>query len=111
LSKQGAPHVPIMVGEAIEYFKDRPLKVFFEGTVGAGGHAKAFLEAHPEIELYLACDRDPEALEIAKKTLEPWKDKVRFVQGNFSDLERYLDEAGVKTVDGFFLTWECRQCN
>ena len=32
-----------------------------------GGHAKAILEAHPEIKRYIGCDKDPEALEIAER--------------------------------------------
>jgi 16S rRNA (cytosine1402-N4)-methyltransferase len=86
------PHLPVMLSE-----------VFFEGTVGAGGHASAILEAHPEIETYIACDRDPDAIEIAKKSLSPWKDKVKFVQGNFADLDEHLQKFKVNQIDGFFL--------
>ncbi len=42
-------HISVMVEPFLEYFKDRELKVFFDGTVGAGGHARAILEAHPEM--------------------------------------------------------------
>ena len=100
-----------MVAEFLKYFEPVNLKVFFEGTVGAGGHAEAILEAHPEIETYLACDRDPEALELAKARLKPWKDKVEFVRGNFGDLDQILHKRGIKQVNGFFLTLGCRLCN
>jgi 16S rRNA (cytosine1402-N4)-methyltransferase len=97
-------HVSVMLEECLKFFSAVELKVFFEGTVGAGGHAKAILEAHPEIELYIGCDRDPEALKIAKSHLEPWKDKVELVKGNFADLDEILEERKIKQVDGFFLT-------
>ena len=96
-------HVSVMLKEALELFKDCKLRTFYEGTVGAGGHAKAFLEQHPEIKHYFACDADPEALKLAKKTLEPWKKKVEFVHGNFSELDSQLKEYGIREVDGFFL--------
>lgn len=108
LSKK--PHTPVMLAETLDFFKNQTMKSFFEGTVGAGGHAKAILEAHPEIERYFACDRDLSALEIAKETLKPWKGKVEFIHGNFSDLDRYLKERGVQEVDGFFLIWGSRRC-
>lgn len=93
-----------MLEECLHYFEDLSIKVFFDGTVGAGGHAKALLEAHPEIEMYIGCDRDESALKIAQETLKPWQDKVVFVQGNFAELDHYLQELDVSEVDGFFLT-------
>lgn len=97
-------HASVMVAEFLKFFEGTDLKVFFEGTVGAGGHAEAILESHPEIETYLACDRDPEALELAETRLKPWKDKVEFVRGNFGDLDQILQKRGIKQVNGFFLT-------
>ncbi len=97
-------HISVLEHEAIELFSDLQIGVFFEGTVGAGGHAKAILEAHPEIKRYIGCDLDPQALEIAKETLKPWKDKVELIHGNFANLDLYLKERKIKTVDGFFLT-------
>jgi 16S rRNA (cytosine1402-N4)-methyltransferase len=97
-------HSSVMVTECLKFFEGINLKVFFEGTVGAGGHAKAILEAHPEIEKYLACDRDPEALELAAEKLKTWKNKVEFVRGNFADLDMILQQRGIHEVNGFFLT-------
>lgn len=105
------PHVPIMVDEMLHYFGGSSLKVFFEGTVGAGGHAHALLEAHPEIERYIGCDKDPEAIEIAKKRLAPWASKVEFVHADFAELDSILEGLGIQCVDGFFLTSECHLCN
>ncbi len=42
-----APHRSIMVDEVISHLKDVKIGIFFDGTLGAGGHAKAILEAHP----------------------------------------------------------------
>lgn len=98
-----SPHQPIMVEEVLKAFREVALKVFYDGTLGAGGHAAEILKAHPEIERYIGCDRDPEALEIAQKRLFSWGKKVEFVQGNFAHLDKHLVERGVKQVDGFFL--------
>ncbi len=105
------PHVSVLKEEFLETYADQNIEVFFDGTLGAGGHAEALLEAHPEIKTYVGCDQDPSALEIAKKRLEPWKDKVKFVHANFSELGEILEELEIEAVDGFFLTWECHLCS
>lgn len=96
-------HVPVLLAAVLKTFEDVQLKVFFEGTVGAGGHAKAILEAHPEIERYLACDRDPAAHELAAAHLAPWGKKVEWIRGPYADLKEYLDEKKIGNIDGFFI--------
>ena len=104
-------HVSVMVAECLKGFEGSLLTTFFEGTVGAGGHAEAILKAHPEIERYIGCDQDPEALQIAQSRLMPWKNKVELVRGNFIDLDTILSERGIQEVNGFLLTLGCRLCN
>lgn len=104
-------HIPVMIEESLEIFKDQKLTTFFDGTLGAAGFAKALLEAHPEIETYYGCDQDENALALAKENLKAFEGKVTFIHSNFSRLEEELKERNVETVDGFFLTWECRPCN
>ena len=98
-----SPHLPVLLKEVLAVFEGKILTVFFEGTVGAGGHAKAILEAHPEIEKYLACDRDPKALTLAQAALEPWGKKVEWIHGPFAELHAYLAERGRKSMDGFLI--------
>lgn len=105
------PHLPVMLQEVLHFFQDRQLKIFFDGTLGAAGHARAILEAHPEIETYIACDRDPDALKIASSVLAPWEKKVKFIHGDFADLDQHLKKCNVEKVDGFFLTSESPQCS
>jgi 16S rRNA (cytosine1402-N4)-methyltransferase len=97
------PHVSVLLSEVLIAFEPSRLKVFIDGTLGAGGHAKAILEAHPEIELYLGIDQDPSALALAAERLKPWKDKLVLRHGNFVDFDRFLKELGVSQVDGFLV--------
>jgi 16S rRNA (cytosine1402-N4)-methyltransferase len=71
--KPSFPHRPVLLSEIIEAFENSHLKVFVDGTLGAGGHAEALLERHPEIDLYLGIDQDPGALILAAERLHPWK--------------------------------------
>lgn len=85
-----------------EYFAGQTIKVFVDGTVGAGGHAKRMLEDHSEIELFFGFDQDPEALAIAKQTLAPWEKKVKLIHSNFVNFDTILKKHRIDSVDGFF---------
>jgi 16S rRNA (cytosine1402-N4)-methyltransferase len=92
-------HIPVLTREVLEVFAEQKLSIFFDGTLGAGGHAKAILEAHPEIERYIGCDRDPRAHQLAKEILAPWGGKVVFVRGSYAD-----EIANVEgCIDGFLI--------
>lgn len=95
-----APHSSVLLEELLQYFDKRTLRIFVDATLGAGGHAEAFLRAHPEIQLLIGIDQDPVARAIAEERLAPWKDKVKIIPGNFFKLEMYLAEAGIEKADG-----------
>ena len=110
MKEENAPHKPVMVNEVVQFFRECALKVFFEGTLGAGGHAQAILSSHPEIQSYIACDKDPDAIKLAAKVLHPWEKKIFFVQGDFADLEKHLEKLDIDRVDGFFLISASHRC-
>lgn len=105
------PHISILENEMAEIFAGSTLKVYVDGTLGAGGHAKRILQEHPEIECFIGFDQDPDALAIAKETLREWEGKIHLVHANFDQLTEVLQERGVTAVDGFFLTSEFRPCS
>ena len=96
-------HISVLEAEVVGAFEGVSIGTFFDGTVGAGGHAAAILQAHPEIRRYLACDRDPRGLAIAKKRLELWGEKVEFIRGSYSYLGRFLDERKIDSIEGFLI--------
>jgi len=96
-------HQPVLLNEVIHYFEPCKLRLLVDGTTGAGGHAAALLQAHPEIERFIAIDQDPLALKIAAEVLSPWKDKITFIPGNFENLDQYLDQLGISKIDGMLL--------
>jgi 16S rRNA (cytosine1402-N4)-methyltransferase len=100
-SMAGRLHVPVLGVEVCKVFEGEDLRVFFEGTVGAGGHAEMLLEGHPEIEVYIACDRDPSALAVAKPRLARWEKKLTWVQGAFADVALHVKGRGL--LDGFLI--------
>lgn len=96
-------HIPVLCEEFLSFYEDMKIKVFVDGTVGAGGHAEAMLKAHPEIELFLGFDQDKSALKLAEERLSPFKNKVEFVFENFCQIGSELKKRNGLKVDGIFL--------
>ncbi|WP_100934833.1 16S rRNA (cytosine(1402)-N(4))-methyltransferase RsmH [Candidatus Chlamydia corallus] len=79
-------HIPVLVEECLALFAGRPPHTFRDVTLGAGGHAYAFLEAYPSLTSYDASDRDLQALAIAQQRLEMFQGRVHFSHASFDDL-------------------------
>ncbi len=67
-----------------------------DGTLGAGGHSQALLEAGASV---LGIDRDPRALAAARERLAPFGERFRAVQGDFGAVAQMIDAP----VDGLLL--------
>lgn len=93
------PHVSVLLNETIELFSEKKLKWVLDATLGAGGHALALLEAHPEIEQFVGIDQDDMALKIAKERLKKFEHKCRFIKGNFGDIKKILAKESFSSFD------------
>ncbi len=95
-------HFPVLLKEFINVFKDREIQIFFDGTLGAAGHAIAILEEHPEIDMFIGFDQDKDALDIANENLKHWMSKVKLINANFRELDKILDDMEIKYCDAMF---------
>jgi len=99
--RMSAPrHVPVMVDEVVQYLLRDNSRLVVDGTVGFGGHAEAVLIARPTVAL-IGVDRDPVAIAAAQERLSLFGDRVRLVQGVYSDLDAVF--AGSLRADGVLL--------
>jgi 16S rRNA (cytosine1402-N4)-methyltransferase len=93
-------HVPVLLGEVLEALAVRPGGRYVDSTLGAGGHARAILDASsPDGEL-LGIDLDPDALAVARERLAPYGGRVTFVEGEFSQVGDLCREEGFAPVQG-----------
>jgi len=77
------PHVPVLLRPLLAAVA--PVAgVWLDGTFGAGGYARGLLAAGAAT--VIGVDRDPLALEMAAAWAGDYGDRLRLVQGNFSDL-------------------------
>ena len=99
----GTAHEPVLLREALEALAVSPGGFWIDGTVGAGGHAEAILRATAPDGRLLACDRDAQAVESARKRLAPFGDRVLLRHADYRRLPALLDEIGTGKVSGFLL--------
>lgn len=82
--EEGRYHEAVMVAEVVAYLSPSRGGLYFDGTLGAGGHAEAILTSGATSRL-IGVDRDPEALEVAGRRLERFGDRVELVEGDYAD--------------------------
>lgn len=75
--------------EVLRYLAPERGGLYVDATVGLGGHAEALLDASEDARL-LGVDRDPAALERARRRLARFGDRARLVEGRFSELPELL---------------------
>ncbi len=73
-------HLPVMLSDVTELLGVVGPGVVVDGTLGAGGHARALLEARPDIEVH-GVDRDPDARRAAAEALAPFGQRVTVTGG------------------------------
>jgi len=96
-------HTPVMLGECLEYLALKPGGVYLDATAGLGGHTGAIARKLAELGgngRVLACDRDPESLDLAKANTADVSSRIQFHRSLFSQLEETLSAAGVLQLDG-----------
>jgi 16S rRNA (cytosine1402-N4)-methyltransferase len=92
-------HYPVLLAESLEYLAVRPDGIYVDATTGLGGHS-AGIARRLQTGLVIACDRDAESLELARKNTANWSEQIRFHWSAFSSLPQALKANRVERVDG-----------
>lgn len=96
MSRDQSVHSPVLPEEVVALLGSSCDANDLEGlivdaTLGAGGHTALLLERFPRIRV-LGTDQDPEILEIARKKLEPFGERVRLERLRITELSQFLRE-------------------
>lgn len=91
-------HVPVMLAEVIAFLSPRPGACYVDATFGAGGYARAILDAAPC--RVFGIDRDPAAVARAAAICREAGNRLQILHGRFGEMEQVLAEVGVTSVDG-----------
>ena len=93
-------HVSVMKSEIGQYLKPEPKGVYLDATLGFGGHTLELLERTGYKARVICFDVDSEALVMTSEMLSQYKDRLDFVNRNFSEISTVLEEYGIEAVDG-----------
>ena len=92
-----SPHIPVLLEEVLESFKDVPEGYFVDCTLGYAGHSSEVLARYGHLR-HIGIDRDDEALAFSKKRLEPFADRSTLYKGTFATVLLTLQEAPVTAL-------------
>ncbi|HEX4630197.1 MAG TPA: 16S rRNA (cytosine(1402)-N(4))-methyltransferase RsmH [Chthoniobacterales bacterium] len=93
-------HRPVLVRESVELLAPRAGSLVVDGTCGGGGHTAEILRTGADV---LALDQDPDAIAFAGEKLGDYGGRVTFVQANFREAGKVLDELGIVGIGGALL--------
>jgi 16S rRNA (cytosine1402-N4)-methyltransferase len=95
-------HVSVLLNECINGLNIKENGIYVDGTLGGGGHSYKIAEKLTSGKL-IGIDQDINAIEAAGKKLEQFKDKIKLVHDNFSNIKAIMKNLGIEKVDGFLL--------
>jgi 16S rRNA (cytosine1402-N4)-methyltransferase len=92
-------HTSVLLDETVGIIDPRPGDVIVDATLGMGGHSRALLERQPGLRL-IGLDQDLNAVEIARRNLAEFTDRLTIVHTNFVNVREALAGLGIDRVDG-----------
>ncbi|UCD86085.1 MAG: 16S rRNA (cytosine(1402)-N(4))-methyltransferase RsmH [Deltaproteobacteria bacterium] len=96
-------HRTVLKDEVIDFLNPQTGMLYFDGTLGSGGHAQAILRASSPAGRLIGVDWDEEALKVARIRLKEFGRRVIFVRDNFKNVGRFLKSLNVSSLDGALL--------
>ena len=96
-------HQPVLYQEIIHALRPVRTGLYVDCTVGAGGHAAGILQASAPEGRLLGLDLDPQALELAKQKLAPFRSRAILIHASYVTLSEQLKALEWLAVDGIIL--------
>ena len=92
-------HISVLLNESIEMLNIKSDGLYVDMTLGGGGHSEAILKKLTTGRL-IGFDQDIYAIEKARDRLKSYSN-MTYVNQNFVEVKRALNELGIDKVDGF----------
>ncbi len=92
-------HVSVLKDESISGLNIHPDGIYVDCTTGGGGHSLEIAKRLNNGKL-ICIDKDVDALSFAKTRLKDYEDKIIFVNDNFLNIDKILDNLNIDLVDG-----------
>ena len=96
-------HVPVMLEECMQGLALKAGGVYFDGTVGGGGHSYEILKRTSPNGRLIATDLDDNAIAAATERLSEFAGRFAIYKSNYKAYESVLQKAGTDKLDGVLL--------
>lgn len=96
-------HQPVMLEECMQGLKVKSGGIYFDGTVGGGGHSYEILKRSAPDGRLIATDRDDDAILASTERLKEFEGRFKIFKSDYKDYEQAFKAAGVDRVDGVLL--------
>lgn len=93
-------HIPVLYQAVLTALNLMPGGHYIDCTLGAAGHAAGILDRSAPDGRLLGLDRDPEAVEIAKRRLAGYGERAMIQRRSFTELDQALKSVGWQKADG-----------
>lgn len=90
-------HIPVLLNEVVEAFRDINDGVILDCTLGYGGHSKALLDTLPNIKI-IACDQDDMAISYCTNKFKNYADKIQIYKSNFSQILQKIPQENIRAI-------------
>jgi len=92
-------HVSVLLHELVDGISPVSGDVVLDATMNGGGHSEEVLRRLGASISVVGIDADGDALERARTRLHRFGADVRFLNGNYRDLDTLLGNAGIEKID------------
>lgn len=96
-------HIPVMLEECMDGLGVHDGGIYFDGTIGGGGHSYEILKRSSPSGRLVATDLDDEAIAAAERKLSPFSGRFQIFKSNYKDYEQVFSQANVSELDGILL--------
>ncbi len=96
-------HKPVMLQECMEGLSLKDGGIWYDGTVGGGGHSYEILKRTAPNGKLIATDLDDEAIAAASERLKAFDGRFEIYKSNYKDFSIVFDRANIGEIDGALL--------
>jgi len=96
-------HKSVLLNEAISGLNLKSGDIFFDGTLGGGGHSKKVCEIFGKSVKIIGVDRDSQAVQRAADKFEKLDCDFAFQTASFRNIDKVLDNLNIKAANGILL--------
>lgn len=96
-------HKTVLLHESIENLNLKPGKIYFDGTLGASGHAQEVFSKFGDSVRIIGTDRSENAVKNAEDIFSKFGKNHSFILSDYRNIDQVLSSLKIEKVDGILL--------